>query len=84
MNSMTETNRITKTDPVPLADCVKTLAIEYVPSIDQSVLYFGNNQMLYVSMTPEEIKEHRPKVVFVDGSNKIAGYAECEKHGEIK
>ena len=58
MNSMTETNRITKTDPVPLADCVKTLAIEYVPSIDQSVLYFGNNQMLYVSMTPEEILDH--------------------------
>lgn len=40
--------------------------------------------MSYASMTPEEIKEHRPKVVFVDGSNKIAGYAECEKHGEIK
>ncbi len=40
--------------------------------------------MSYASMTPEEIKEHRPKVVFVDESNRIKSCAEFEKHGEIK
>ncbi len=40
--------------------------------------------MSYASMTPEEIKEHRPKVVFVGKDNKIEGCADFEEHGEIK
>ena len=39
--------------------------------------------MAYADMSPEEIASHRPKVVFVDGNNKIVKVAEYEKHGEI-
>ena len=39
--------------------------------------------MCYAQMTPEEAKEHRPKVVFVDGENKIKKVSRYEKHGEL-
>ena len=34
-------------------------------------------------MTPEEAKEHHPKVVFVDDENKIARVTNYEKHGKL-
>ena len=37
--------------------------------------------MSYASMTPEEAKGHRPKVVLVDGENKITKVTSYEKHG---
>lgn len=37
--------------------------------------------MCYASMTPEEAKEHKPNVVFVDENNKIARKTNYEKHG---
>lgn len=37
--------------------------------------------MCYASMTPEEAKEHKPSVVFVDENNKIARKTNYEKHG---
>ena len=37
--------------------------------------------MAYASMTPEEAKSHRPKVVLVDGENKITKVTSYEKHG---
>ena len=37
--------------------------------------------MCYAQMTPEEVKENRPKVVFVDGENKISRVTRYEKHG---
>ena len=40
--------------------------------------------MCYCEMTPEEVKEHKPHVVFVDDKNGIASVARYEKHGEIK
>lgn len=40
--------------------------------------------MSYASMTPEEIKDHRPKVVFVDSENKVQSCTDFETHGEIK
>lgn len=40
--------------------------------------------MCYSEMTPEEVKEHKPHVVFVDDKNGIASVARYEKHGEIK
>ena len=40
--------------------------------------------MSYADMTPEEIKKHSPKVVFVDSGNKIKQVASYEKHGELK
>jgi aspartate 1-decarboxylase len=39
--------------------------------------------MAYANMTPEEIKAHRPKVVFVGDKNQIIRVAEYEKHGEL-
>ncbi|NLT10096.1 MAG: aspartate 1-decarboxylase [Ruminococcus sp.] len=39
--------------------------------------------MSYAAMTPEEIKAHRPKVVFVGSENEIVRVAEYEKHGEL-
>lgn len=40
--------------------------------------------MSYASMTPEEAKENRPNVVFVDENNKIVRKTNYEKHGLLK
>ncbi|MDR0983965.1 MAG: aspartate 1-decarboxylase [Ruminococcus sp.] len=40
--------------------------------------------MSYAVMTPEELKENPPKVVFVDNDNKIIKITDCEKHGKIE
>ena len=37
--------------------------------------------MCYAQMTPEEAKEHHPKVVLVDGDNHITKVTSYEKHG---
>lgn len=39
--------------------------------------------MAYAEMTPEEAKEHKPQVVFVDEENQIKRIAHYEKHGEL-
>ena len=39
--------------------------------------------MAYCDMTPEEAKEHRPKVVFVDEENRIKRVSTYEKHGQL-
>lgn len=39
--------------------------------------------MSYCQMTPEEVKDHKPYVVFVDGDNKIAKTSRYEKYGEL-
>lgn len=39
--------------------------------------------MCYAQMTPEEVKEHKPKVVFVDDDNQIRQVSEYEKYGEL-
>lgn len=40
--------------------------------------------MSYADMTPEELKEHSPSVVFVDGNNRAVRTARCEKHGLLE
>jgi aspartate 1-decarboxylase len=40
--------------------------------------------MAYANMAPEEIKTHRPKVVFVSDKNEVVRVADYEKHGELK
>lgn len=40
--------------------------------------------MAYGIMTPEELKENPPKVVFVDDRNKITRLTRYEKHGKIE
>ena len=39
--------------------------------------------MSYAQMTPEEIKDNKPKVVFVDDNNKITRITNYEKHGKL-
>lgn len=39
--------------------------------------------MCYCQLTPEEVKEHKPKVVFVDDENKIAKVSSYEKYGTL-
>ena len=39
--------------------------------------------MCYCQMSPEEVKEHKPKVVFVDEENKIAKVSSYEKYGTL-
>lgn len=40
--------------------------------------------MAYAQMTPDEVRTHSPKVVFVNNKNEITEVTDCEKHGEIK
>lgn len=40
--------------------------------------------MSYADMTPEEIKENPPYVVFVDENNKITRRSRYEKHGKLE
>ena len=39
--------------------------------------------MCYAQMTPEEAKENKPKVVFVDDDNKMTRLTNYEKHGKL-
>ena len=39
--------------------------------------------MCYCQMSPEEVKEHKPKVVFVDDENKIVKISSYEKYGTL-
>lgn len=39
--------------------------------------------MCYAQMTPEEVKENQPKVVFVDDNNQITRVTNYEKHGKL-
>ena len=39
--------------------------------------------MSYAQMTPEEAREHKPNVVFVDEENRIARVTNYEKYGEL-
>ena len=39
--------------------------------------------MSYAQMTPEEAKQHKPKVVLVDEDNHIARITNYEKYGEL-
>ncbi|KAI4445386.1 Aspartate 1-decarboxylase [Eubacterium plexicaudatum ASF492] len=39
--------------------------------------------MSYAQMTPEEAKQHKPKVVFVDEDNHVSRITNYEKYGEL-
>ncbi len=39
--------------------------------------------MAYAQMTPEEVKDHHPKVVFVDEENQVVRVTNYEKHGKL-
>lgn len=40
--------------------------------------------MSYAVMTPEELKENPPKVVFVDDKNRVTRMTRYEKHGRLE
>ena len=40
--------------------------------------------MAYCELTEEEVKTHKPRVVFVDDGNRIVSLENEEKHGEIR
>lgn len=40
--------------------------------------------MSYASMTPEELRENPPKVVFVDEKNQVSRITRYEKHGRLE
>ena len=40
--------------------------------------------MCYAQLNTEEVKAHKPKVVFVDSNNKISRVTSYEKHGLLK
>ncbi len=40
--------------------------------------------MAYALMTPDELKEFPPRVVFVDNENKITQVTQYEKHGKLE
>lgn len=57
--------------------CLNGAAARLVQPGDKVIL------MGYCTMTPEEAKAFRPKVVFVDEHNHITRCMDYEKHGEI-
>lgn len=57
--------------------CLNGAAARMVQTGDKIIL------MSYADMTPEEAKEYRPVVLFVDDTNKVTKVTNYEKHGEI-
>ena len=57
--------------------CLNGAAARMVQTGDHIII------MCYCDMTPEEAKNHKPKVVFVDGENHIARVTNYEKHGQL-
>ena len=57
--------------------CLNGAAARCVSVHDKIIL------MAYAQMTPEEAKENKPNVVFVDDENKISRVTNYEKHGRL-
>lgn len=55
--------------------CLNGAAARMVQAGDRVII------MCYAAMTQEEAKTHMPKVVFVDGENRISRVTRYEKHG---
>lgn len=58
--------------------CLNGAAARCVSTGDKIII------MCYASMTPEEAKNHRPKVLFVDEDNKPVRLTTYEKHGRLE
>ena len=57
--------------------CLNAAAARMVSTGDKVII------MSYAQMTPEEIKENPPKVVFVHDDNTISRITRYEKHGKL-
>lgn len=58
--------------------CVNGAAARLVQPGDTCII------MCYCAMTPEEAREHRPHVVFVDENNVPVEITRYERHGEMR
>ena len=55
-----------------------------VRGADDVIAYHVRQSFKPGEITPEEAKEHKPQVVFVDEENKISRVTNYEKHGLLK
>lgn len=58
--------------------CLNGAAARMVQTGDKIIL------MAYAQVTPEEVKELRPTVLFVDEKNQVTKVTNYEKHGQIE
>jgi aspartate 1-decarboxylase len=58
--------------------CLNGAAARCVSTGDKIII------MCYADMTPEEAKEHKPKVLFVDDDNQISRITNYERHGRLE
>ena len=58
--------------------CLNGAAARCVSTGDKVII------MCYAQMTPEEARESKPRVVFVDEDNKIARLTRYERHGRLE
>ena len=58
--------------------CLNGAAARCVSTGDKIII------MAYATMTPEEAKDHKPSVVFVDENNHVERVTSYEKHGRLE
>ena len=58
--------------------CLNGAAARYVSTGDKVII------MCFTELTPEEAKEHKPRVIFVDDDNKPSRITTYEKHGRLE
>ena len=58
--------------------CLNGAAARYVSTGDKVII------MCFTELTPEEAKEHKPRVIFVDEDNKPSRITTYEKHGRLE
>ena len=58
--------------------CLNGAAARCVSTGDKIII------MAYATMTPEEAKDHKPAVVFVDENNHVERITNYEKHGRLE
>ena len=58
--------------------CLNGAAARCVSTGDKIII------MAYCQMTPEEVKDNPPRVVFVDDDNKVSRVTRYEKHGRLE
>ena len=58
--------------------CLNGAAARCVSTGDKIII------MAYATMTPEEAKDHKPSVVFVDDNNHVERITNYEKHGRLE
>ncbi len=57
--------------------CLNGAAAQLVNVGDKAII------MCYAQMTPEEVRDNAPHVVFVDENNKVSRVTRYEKHGRL-